>query len=46
MMHTGADKWASGAHITVSKAKNNGVGHSLASSLGRVVKHTKLKAGK
>lgn len=46
MIHTKADQWAKGAHITVTKAKNNGVGHSLQNSLGREVKPTKRKAAK
>lgn len=46
MIHTKADSWAKGAHITALKAKNNGVGHSLQNSLGREVKPTKPRAAK
>lgn len=46
MIHTKADSWAKDGHITALKAKNNGVGHFLQSSLGREVKPTKPRAGK
>jgi hypothetical protein len=46
MINTQAEIWQNAKHTPVSKAKSNGDGHLPANSLGRTLKHTRLKAGK